>query len=238
MFDDILPKFTAVSGIEVCVVAVGTGQALANCRAGNGDLALVHAAAQEEQCVAAGDGLARLPLMYNEFVLIGPASDPAQVAASASASAALLRIAERQAVFASRGGDSGTHARERELWVAAGYTPDAARDDWYKDTGSGMLPTLNVALQLGGYTLVDRATWITAPAHGQHRILLDGDVALRNQYSLIVVNPRKHPATRVRAAQALADWLRSPSGQSAIAQFQPRGLPLFHPNAELNANAH
>ncbi len=238
LFDDILPKFTAASGIEVRVVAVGTGQALANCRAGNGDLALVHAAAQEEKFVADGDGLARLPLMYNEFVVVGPAADPAQVAGSTGASEAFAHIAQRQAVFASRGDDSGTHARERELWAAAGYLPDAARDDWYKDTGSGMLPTLNVALQLGGYTLVDRATWTTAPSHGQHRILLDGDAALRNQYSLIVVNPRKHPATKVRAAQTLADWLRGPTGQAAIAGFKPHGSSLFHPNAETNVSAH
>ena len=127
MFDDILPRFTAASGIEVHVVAVGTGQALANCRAGNGDVALVHAAALEEQFIADGDGLARLPLMYNEFVVVGPDADPAQVVDTSRAADAFARIAKRQAVFASRGDESGTHARERELWAAAGYKPDPAR---------------------------------------------------------------------------------------------------------------
>jgi len=231
LFDDLLPRFTAATGIEVRVVAVGTGQALANCRAGNGDIALVHAAELEAQFVADGEGLARLPLMYNEFIVVGPGADPARVAGTQRAAAAFARIARQQAVFASRGDESGTHARERALWKAAGYQPDAARDAWYKDTGSAMLPTLNVALQLDGYTLVDRATWDTAPSHGRHRVLLEGDDGLRNQYSLIVVNPRKHPAVKLREAQALADWLLGAAGQRAISAFTPHGKTLFHPNA-------
>jgi tungstate transport system substrate-binding protein len=232
LFDDLLPRFTADSGIEVRVVAVGTGQALANCRAGNGDLALVHAAALEEKFVADGDGIARLPLMYNEFVIVGPSADPAQVADARRAAEAFARIAKRQAVFASRGDESGTHARERELWAAAGYTPDPAHDTWYKDTGSAMLATLNVAVQLDAYTLIDRATWATAPDHGQLRVLLEGDAALLNQYSLIIVNPRKHPATRLREAEILVNWLRGPAGQNAIVAFKPHGQILFRPNAQ------
>lgn len=231
LFDALLPRFTQDLGIEVRVVAVGTGQALANCRAGNGDVALVHAEKLETQFVADGEGLARLPLMYNDFLLVGPEVDPAEVGSSANAADAFARIARRQAVFASRGDDSGTHARERELWSAAGYRPDAARDAWYKDTGSAMLPTLNVALELNGYTLIDRATWDTAPRHARHRVVQEGDPALRNQYSLIVVNPARHPATKLREAQALVDWLRGPRGQQAIAAFKPHGRALFHPNA-------
>lgn len=237
LFDAIVPQFTAASGIEVRVVAVGTGQALANCRAGNGDLALVHAASLEEKFVADGEGLARLPVMYNEFVVVGPDADPAGVVGSEGAAAAFARIAQHHAVFASRGDESGTHVRERELWAAAGYTPDARRDSWYKDTGSAMLPTLNVAIELGGYTLIDRASWDTAPNHARHRLLLEGDSALRNQYSVIVVNPRKHPNIKLREAQALADWLRGPAGQQAIANFKPHGQSLFHPNANANADA-
>ena len=232
LFDNILPQFTAASGIEVRVIAVGTGQALANCRAGNGDIALVHAAELEEQFVAAGDGLARLPLMYNEFVIVGPAADPAGIGGSAQASVAFARIAHQQALFFSRGDESGTHARERQLWAAAGHVPDAARDRWYRDTGSAMLSTLNVALELGGYTLIDRATWDTAPNQAGHAVLFEGGDELRNQYSVIVVNPRLHPAVKVREAQALADWLRGAVGQQAIAAFRPHGRPLFYPNAE------
>lgn len=231
LFDSILPQFTASSGIEVRVVAVGTGQALANCRAGNGDVALVHAAELEAQFVASGDGLARLPLMYNEFVLVGPRADPAGITGSANASVAFARIAHHQVLFFSRGDESGTHARERQLWAAAGYVPDAARDPWYRDTGSAMLPTLNVALELSGYTLIDRATWDTAPTQAGHAVLFEGGAALRNEYSVIVVNPRIHPAAKVREAQALADWLRGTVGQQAIAAFQPHGRPLFYPNA-------
>ena len=231
LFDTILPQFTASSGIEVRVVAVGTGQALANCRAGNGDVALVHAAELEAQFIASGDGLARLPLMYNEFVLVGPRADPAAITGSANASVAFARIARHQALFFSRGDESGTHARERQLWSAAGYVPDPARDRWYRDTGSAMLPTLNVALELSGYTLIDRATWDTAPTQAGHAVLFEGGAELRNQYSVIVVNPRVHPAAKVREAQALADWLRGAVGQQAIAAFQPHGRPLFYPNA-------
>lgn len=231
LFDALLPQFSAASGIEVRVIAVGSGQALANCRAGNGDVALVHAAQLEQQFVADGEGLARLPLMVNDFVLVGPENDPAEVAGSTGAAQAFARIARRQALFASRGDDSGTHARERELWATAGYRPDAGRDAWYRDTGSAMLPTLNVALEFGGYTLIDRATWDTAPSHGQHRLLLENDPALLNQYSLIIVNPARHPATRWREAQRLVDWLRGPAGQQAIADFRPHGRVLFHPNA-------
>jgi tungstate transport system substrate-binding protein len=169
--------------------------------------------------------------MYNEFVLVGPHTDPAGVAGSANASIAFARIAHHQALFFSRGDESGTHTRERQLWAAAGYVPDVAHDGWYRDTGSAMLPTLNVALELSGYTLIDRATWDTAPTHAGHAVLFEGGQELRNQYSVIVVNPRVHPAAKVREAQALADWLRGAVGQQAIAAFQPHGRPLFYPNA-------
>jgi len=231
LFDDLLPRFTRARGIEVKVVAVGTGQALANARAGNGDVVLVHAPQFEQEFVASGDGIERLPLMRNEFVIVGPAGDPAQASTAANAAEALQRIADAHALFASRGDESGTHVRELELWQAAGFIPDAARDPWYRDTGSGMLPTLMVALELDGYTLIDQATWDTATERGTHRIVCAGDPALVNHYSLILVNPVKHPQVQAAAARTFVAWMRGAEGQAAIANFKPHGHQLFFPSA-------
>lgn len=231
LFDDVLPRFTAATGIEVHVIAVGTGQALANCRAGNGDLALVHAPEAEARFVADGEGLAREPLMYNDFVLVGPAADPAGVRGAPDATEAFRRIATRGAAFASRGDLSGTHVREQALWKAAGYSPDPALQRWYRDTGSGMLPTLNVARELGAYTLADSASWATYTDRQALEELLAGDPTLRNQYSLILVDPRRHPHVHAVEARRLQDWLLSPEGQAAIGAFRPQGRQLFIPNA-------
>ncbi|MGE0483693.1 MAG: substrate-binding domain-containing protein [Gammaproteobacteria bacterium] len=231
LFDDLLPRFRAASGIEVRVVAVGTGQALRNAADGNGDVVLVHARAAEEAFIAAGHGVARHPVMYNEFVIVGPASDPAGVAAAADAGDAFRRIAAHGTVFVSRGDDSGTHQRERDLWARAGIVPDAARDGWYRDTGSGMGRVLQVAAELGGYTLTDRASWIAQRDKGRLRVLCQGDPALYNQYSLILVDPARHPHVKAAAAQAFIDWMLGVDGQAAIAAFRRDGEQLYFPNA-------
>ncbi|MCP5198955.1 MAG: substrate-binding domain-containing protein [Gammaproteobacteria bacterium] len=231
LFDDLLPRFEAASGIEVRVVAVGTGQALRNAADGNGDVVLVHARAAEEAFIAAGHGVARHPVMYNEFVIVGPAADPAGVAAASGAADAFARIAARGALFVSRGDDSGTHQRERALWKAAGAQPDGAHDTWYRDTGSGMGRTLQVAAELGGYTLSDRASWIAQRDKGGLRVLYRGDPALFNQYSLILVDPARHPQVKAAAAQAFIDWMLGDAGQAAIAAFRRDGEQLYFPNA-------
>lgn len=230
LFDYLLPQFTAAHGIEVRVVAVGTGQALKNAAEGNADVVLVHAEAAEEAFVAAGHGLAREPLMYNEFIIVGPVADPAAVAAAGSAADAMARIANQRALFLSRGDASGTHDRERQLWQAAGVAiePTAA---WYRDAGSGMDRTLRIAAEIDAYTLCDRASWIAAPHRGTLTVLLENDPALFNQYSLILVNPARHPEVKAAAARTFIDWLRGPAGQAAIAAFQVHGMQLYFPNA-------
>lgn len=232
LFDALLPAFQAASGIEVRVVAVGTGQALRNAADGNGDVVLVHAQAAEEAFIAAGHGLVRHPVMYNSFVLVGPASDPAGVSGLGSAAAALARIAERRALFVTRGDDSGTHQRELALWQDSGRVPDAARDVWYRDVGSGMERALAIALELDAYTLSDEATWLALPDHGTHRIVLAGDPALYNQYSVILVNPARHPHVNAAAGQRFIDWLTGSAGQAAIAAFAVNGRQLYFPNAQ------
>jgi tungstate transport system substrate-binding protein len=231
LFDHLLPRFRATSGIEVRVVAVGTGQALRNAADGNGDVVLVHARSAEEAFVAAGHGVARHPVMYNEFVIVGPAGDPAAIAAAPNAAAAFARIAAEGAVFVSRGDDSGTHQRERELWARAGAIPDAARDDWYRDTGSGMGRVLQIAAELDGYTLTDRASWVAQRDKGGLRVLYQGDPVLYNQYSLILVDPARHPHARAAAGQAFIDWMLGADGQAAIAAFRRDGEQLYFPNA-------
>ena len=231
LFDHLLPRYQQHSGTEVRVVAVGTGQALKNAADGNGDVLMVHARAAEEQFIRDGHGVQRWPVMYNEFVLLGPAADPAGIRTAASAAEALSRIATTATAFVSRGDDSGTHKRELLLWREAGITIDPATSSWYKDTGSGMGRTISIAVELGAYTLADRATWIAFRDRGQHRVLFDGDPGLYNQYSLIQVNPERHPHVRAQAAQAFISWMLGPEGQNAIAAFRVGGEQLFYPNA-------
>jgi tungstate transport system substrate-binding protein len=169
--------------------------------------------------------------MYNDFVLVGPAGDPAGIAGAPDAARALVRIAEARAAFASRGDESGTHRAELALWRAAGRTPDGARDRWYREMGSGMGATLNAAVAMDAYALTDRATWISFANRRNHRILFQGDPALFNQYAVIAVNPERHPHVRSAAAGAFVDWLISPAGQRAIGSFRVREQPLFTPNA-------
>jgi len=232
LYDHILPMFEDETGIKVNVVAVGTGQALENGRRGDGDVLLVHAKPAEEKFVAEGYGVERHDVMYNDFVIVGPADDPAGVKGMDDAPAALAKIAEEEAVFASRGDDSGTHKKEMSLWDVAGVDPSEASGTWYRETGSGMGATLNTGTGMDAYVMTDRATWISFGNKGDHEILVEGDPALFNQYGVIMVNPEKHPNVNVDAAQTFIDWILSEEGQSAIASFEVQGQQLFTPNAD------
>ena len=236
LLDHLLPRFTAESGIEVRVVAVGTGQALRNARNGDADVLLVHAKPAEEAFVAGGFGVERFDLMYNDFVIVGPASDPAGIAGANDAVASLAAIARTGAAFASRGDDSGTHRKELELWSQTGVDTASASGGWYRETGSGMGATLNVAVGMSAYTLTDRATWIAFGNKGDFGIHVEGDSRLFNQYGVILVNPRMHPHVKAAAGQAFIDWLLGPEGQSAIASFRIGDRQLFFPNAGCGAS--
>lgn len=230
LFDWLLPKFTKETGIEVQVVAVGTGQALRIATNGDADLLLVHHEASERKFVAAGLGLARHPIMHNDFVLVGPGADPAGIRGMSDIATALRRIADRQEIFVSRGDDSGTHKKELELWSASGFDPRPASGSWYREAGSGMGATLNTATAMGGYTLSDRASWLSFGNKGDFEIVLEGDPPLHNPYAAIVVDPKRHPHVRVNEAQAFVDWLTSARGQAAIAAFRVEGQQLFFPD--------
>jgi len=231
LFEHLLPRFTAETGIRVNVVAVGTGRALDLARRGDADVLLVHDRASELAFVEAGHGIERRPVMYNDFVLVGPRDDPAGVRGLDDAAEALGRIARHQAVFFSRGDDSGTHKAELRLWAAAGGAPSARTNAWYRETGSGMGATLNTANQASGYTLSDRGTWLAFRNRAQLELLLEGDPRLRNEYGVIVVNPARHPHVKVAAARRFAGWLVSDAGRAAIAGYRVDGQPLFFPIA-------
>lgn len=228
LFTHILPRFEAATGIEVRVVAQGTGQALETARRGDADVVLVHAKAAEEAFVADGDGVERLDVMFNDFVIVGPTEDPADVSDATGATSALAAIAQAEAPFASRGDDSGTHKAERALWKAAGIEPAGK---WYRETGSGMGPTLNTAAEMSAYTLTDRGTWISFGNRGNLSVLFEGDPGLFNQYGVILVNPAKHPWVKAEAGQTFIDWLTGSEGQRAIASYKLNGQQLFFPNA-------
>ena len=231
LYDHILPIFEAASGVEVNVVAVGTGQAIRNAANCDGDVLLVHAKSAEEKFVADGGGLARADVMYNDFVIVGPASDPAGLNGVSDVKAALATLAETKSLFASRGDDSGTHKKERSLWTAAGVDPDDASGAWYRETGSGMGATLNTGIGMGAYVMTDRASWISFANKQDYRIHVEGDPALFNQYGVILVNPDRCPTVKAEAGQVFIDWLLSDAGQSAIAAHQIDGQQLFFPNA-------
>lgn len=231
LFDYLLPLFTRETGIDVHVVAVGTGAAIRLAREGNADVLLVHHKPSEEKFVSDGFGVKRFDLMYNDFVLIGPTNDPAGIAGAVSAADALKRIAEAKAPFVSRGDDSGTHKKERGLWKKAGIDADGRTMSWYRETGSGMGATLNVASAMNAYTLSDRGTWITFANKGNLKLLFAGDPALFNQYGIILVNPAKFPHIKAEDGQRFIDWLLSAAGQKAIAAFRVHGEELFIPNA-------
>jgi tungstate transport system substrate-binding protein len=236
LFGHILPLFKARSGIEVRVVAQGTGQALDTARRGDADVVLVHAKAQEEKFVADGFGMKRFDLMYNDFVLIGPASDPAGVKGSNDIVAALQAIQKKAAPFVSRGDKSGTHAAELALWKQAGTETDTARGSWYREIGQGMGAALNMASSTNAYVLSDRGTWLSFKNPGDLVISVEGDRRLFNQYGVILVNPAKRPAVKKELGQTFIDWLLSDQGQAAIAGYRINGKQLFFPNADRKAS--
>jgi tungstate transport system substrate-binding protein len=231
LYQHLLPKFRARTGLEVRVVAVGTGQAIRNARNGDGDVLLVHAKSAEEKFVASGYGVRRYDLMYNDFVIVGPASDPAGIRGAKDVAKALGTIVEKKAMFASRGDDSGTHKKERELWQAAGIDPVPASGTWYRETGSGMGATLNIGIGMGAYVLTDRASWIKFGNKQGHKIAVAGDKRLFNQYGVILVNATRHPRVKSVPGQKFIDWLLSEEGQAAIASYKVGGQQLFFPNS-------
>jgi len=232
LYDYILPMFTAKTGIQVNVVAVGTGQAIKNAQNGDGDVLLVHAKPAEEKFVAEGYGVERFDVMYNDFIIVGPSSDPAKIAGGSDAAAALKAISDSQSLFASRGDNSGTHKKEIALWKAAAVDAAAGSGTWYRETGSGMGATLNAAVGMGAYALTDRGTWISFKNKGDYTIVVEGDKNLFNQYGVILVNPEKHPQVKQAEGQAFIDWILSDEGQAAIASYKLDGQQLFFPNAK------
>jgi tungstate transport system substrate-binding protein len=232
LFGHILPKFRARTGIDVKVIAQGTGQALDTGRRGDADVVFVHARPQEEKFVADGFGVKRFPVMYNDFILVGPASDPAGIKGGTDIVAALRAIRAEGASFVSRGDRSGTHAAELALWKLAGIDVGGAdRGAWYKEIGQGMGAALNTASAADAYVLADRGTWISFKNRGDLVISVEGDKRLFNQYGVILVNPAKHPHVKQDLGQAFIDWLTSLEGQKAIADYRINGQQLFFPNA-------
>jgi tungstate transport system substrate-binding protein len=231
LFGHILPIFEQQTGIRVRVVALGTGQALNLARRGDADVVFVHAKSAEEKFLAEGHGVKRYPVMYNDFVLIGPKSDPANVGGAKDITEALNRIEAAQAPFVSRGDKSGTHMAELKLWKASGIDLEKAKGAWYRDTGQGMGPALNTAASMNAYILADRGTWLAFKNRGDLAILVEGDKRLFNQYGVMLVNPDKHPSVKKELGQMFIDWLVSPGGQKAIAEYNINGERLFFANA-------
>jgi len=231
LFRHLLPLFTQKTGIEVRVVALGTGQALDMGKRGDADVVFVHARQLEEKFVAEGFGVKRFEVMYNDFVLVGPKGDPAKVGGSKDIVAALQKIKAAQAPFASRGDRSGTHFAELQLWTAAGIDVAKDKGPWYRDTGSGMGPTLNTAAGMNAYALTDRGTWLSFRNRGELVVSVEGDKRLFNQYGVILVNPAKHSHVKREMGQAFVDWLISAEGQKGIGDYRINGEQLFFPNA-------
>lgn len=227
LFAHILPRFTAATGIQVKVVALGTGQALDLGRRGDADVVLVHDRPAEDRFVTEGYGIERRDVMYNDFVVVGPAADPARVAQAKTAADAFRRIAAANTPFVSRGDRSGTHAAERRQWQLAGLDPKSFRE--YREAGAGMGPTLNMAAALNGYTLADRGTWLSFRNRQELRVLLAGDPQLFNPYGVILVNPARHPHVKQVEGRRFIAWLTSKDGQEAIASYRVEGQPLFFP---------
>jgi tungstate transport system substrate-binding protein len=231
LFAHLLPAFEKDTGIKVRVVAVGTGQALDIGRRGDADVVFVHDRAAEDKFMAEGQGVKRFPVMYNDFVLIGPKSDPAKVAGGKDILDALRKVEAAKAPFVSRGDRSGTHAAELRYWKDAGVDIDKAKGSWYRDTGSGMGPALNTAASMNAYILADRGTWLSFKNRNDLVIVVEGDKRLFNQYGVMLVNPDKHPNVKKDLGQAFVDWLVSPRGQEVIASYKIDGQQLFFPNA-------
>ncbi len=236
LYEHILPIYESRSGVQVRVVAVGTGQAIKNARNCDGDVLLVHAKPDEEAFVAGGYGKARFDVMYNDFVIVGPQHDPAGVGGVDRVTEAMARIAATRAPFASRADESGTHKKEMALWRETGVDPVVDSGTWYRETGSGMGATLNIAVAMDAYAMTDRATWIAFGNKGRHRVLVEGDPALFNQYGVILVDDGRCPNVKGEAGQQFVDWLIGPDGQKAIADYRRQGQQLFFPNAAATTN--
>jgi len=231
LYDYLLPLFTEKTGIEVRVVAVGTGKAIRLAQAGDADVLLVHHKPSEEKFVAEGFGVGRFDVMYNDFVLIGPGQDPANIQGEADATTALKKISNDGQPFASRGDDSGTNKKEQELWAAAGVDVRSVSGTWYRETGSGMGATLNVAAAMNAYVLSDRSTWLKFGNKADLKILVEGDKRLFNQYGVILVNKDRHPHIKVELGQTFIDWITGAEGQHYIAEYKIQGHQAFFPNA-------
>ena len=231
LFKHLLPIFEKKTGIQVRVVAVGTGQALDIGRRGDADVVFVHAKPLEEKFMAEGHGVRRYDVMYNDFVVVGPKSDPAKISGGKDVVAAFRKIKDAQAPFVSRGDKSGTHFAELEIWKMAGIDVSKEKGGWYRETGQGMGPALNTAAGMNAYILSDRGTWLSFKNRGDLVIEVEGDKRLFNQYGIMLVNPQKHPNVKKEMGQAFVDWVISPEGQHAIAQYKINGQQLFFPNA-------
>lgn len=232
LYDAILPQFTKDTGIVVRVVAVGTGQAIRNASNCDGDVLLVHSKKAEDEFVAQGFGIARYDLMVNDFVIIGPKSDPAGLQNASSVVDALQKISSAKAMFISRGDDSGTHKAEQRLWQAAGLAPKSFALSWYKEVGNGMGATINIAVETNAYTLSDRATWTAFNNKFDAKIVFENDSKLNNQYGIIAINPEHCPYAQADAAGEFVSWMLSAKGQAAIAGYKRGGVQLFFPNAK------
>jgi tungstate transport system substrate-binding protein len=231
LFGYLLPLFSKAGGIDVKVVAVGTGQALDIGRRGDADVVFVHDRPAEDKFMSEGQGVKRFDVMYNDFVIVGPKSDPAKIAGGKDVAEALRKIAAAKAPFISRGDKSGTHAAELRLWKEAGVDLGAAKDGWYREIGQGMGPALNMASSSNAYLLSDRGTWLSFKNRGELAVLTEGDKRLFNQYGVMLVNPAKHANAKAQDGQAFIDWLISSKGQEAIAGYKVGGEQLFFPNA-------
>ena len=230
LFKYLLPLFKTKTGIDVRVVAQGTGQALATARKGDADVVFVHDKVAETKFVEEGFGVDRREVMYNDFIIVGPKADPAKVSGNKDVIESLKKIASAQSPFASRGDKSGTHAAELRYWQQANIDPQTGKGTWYRETGSGMGPTLNTASAMDAYTFTDRGTWLSFKNRGNLGIAVEGDAKLINQYGIMLVNPAKHAHVKKELAQAFINWMTSPEGQSAIAAYKIEGQPLFFPN--------
>lgn len=237
LFAYLLPLFESKTGIKVHVVAVGTGQAIRLAEKGDVDVLFVHHKKSEEKFVKDGFGVRRFGVMYNDFVIVGPPSDPAEIGGMTEATKAFAKIATAKAPFASRGDNSGTNKKELSLWKAASVNQGKASGGWYRETGSGMGATLNTAVAMGAYTLADRGTWLSFKNKANMKVLVEGDPRLFNPYGVILVNPKKHSHVKAAEGQAFIDWLTSAEGQKAIGAFTIDGKQLFKPNANSKGNA-
>jgi len=230
LFRHILPIFKAKTGIDVRVVAQGTGQALATARKGDADVVFVHDRVAELKFVEEGFGVDRREVMYNDFIIVGPKTDPAKIAGSKDVIGSLKKIAASQSPFASRGDKSGTNAAELRYWKQADIDPQTGKGAWYRETGSGMGPTLNTASAMGAYAFADRGTWLSFKNPGELAIVVEGDNKLFNQYGVMLVNPAKHPHMKKELGMQFVDWVTSQEGQAAIADYKVGGQQLFFPN--------